>query len=186
MNTQKIKELLQKLGSVNDNSLRQGLEQIQLDISDNKYSNAFSAYGLSKFLWVVEPQTLRRELDRIPDPELEGIRRSGVFMLRAYTCLVYLLSEVFEHQLCSALHIPALKIFHDAFCTGCTSKGEDATIQHMRNALIHGTFELSKDLETVTFKDQAWQQSFSLDEVFSLCEQVFRFYRIAFDVSHNK
>lgn len=182
MSTQNITQLLMDLQSVSDSMLEKELANIRIHINSSKFHNAFSAYGLSKLLSGLEPDILRGGVIGIPAPELEGIRWAGIFMIRAYVCLVYMRSEVLERKLDSVATTSPLRPFRDAFRSGCLPRGEGTIVQHMRNALAHGTFELSKDCSIVTFKDRNWTESFTVNDVFSLCEQVFRFYCAAFRV----
>jgi hypothetical protein len=185
MSIQNITQLLMDLQSISDSSLEQGLQGIAVNIDDDKFHNAFSAYGLSKLLLILDQDVLRGKTTGIPKAALEGIRLSGVFMIRTYVCLVYMRSEVLERGLD---HVPAsspLRLFRDIFRSGCLPRGEDTIVQHMRNSLAHGSFHLSNDFATVEFKDRNWAGSFSVEDVFSLCEQVFRFYCAAFRVNRN-
>jgi hypothetical protein len=78
-----------------------------------------------------------------------------------------------------------LRPFRDIFLSGCLPRGEDTIVQHMRNSLAHGTFNLSKDCATVQFQDRSWAGSFTIDDILSLCEQVYRFYCAAFRVNRG-
>lgn len=168
------------LQSVSDSSLEQGLQDISFNINDNKFSNGFSAYGLSKLLLGLNQDALRGKVTEIPDAALEGIRWRGVFIIRAYVSLVYLRSEVLERGLDHVSATSPLRPFRDIFRSGNLRKGEDTILQHMRNSLAHGSFDLSEDCATVNFQDRDWAASFSVDDVFSLCFQVYRFYCAAF------
>lgn len=186
MSTQNIKQLLNDLQSVSDSTLEKGLRTISINIDENRFHNAFSTYGLSKLLAILDRKTLHGKLTyKIPDDELERIRWTGVFLIKTYVSLVYMRSEVLERGLDTLPPESPLLPFRDAFRSGCLSRGEDTIVQHIRNALAHGNFNISKDVSTVTFNDRNWTASFTIDDVLSLCDQVFRFYVLAFNVNHG-
>jgi hypothetical protein len=177
-----LSSIITELQSVTDNDLRQELNAYGLSISDDKFHNAFSAYGLSNFLSGTPLATLRANTN-IPDAEMNGIRWNGVFILRGYISMVYMRSIHLERGLDNIPDSSPIYPFKRFFRSGSIRDGEDTIAQHIRNAFAHGTFELSSNMQHITFNDKNWTASVQTSEfIDGLCEQVFRFYVAAFHV----
>ena len=105
------------------------------------------------------------------------LRASLVFMI--YTALCYMRSEHLERGL-DDVHLDSpLRPFRDIYRSGCKKQGEDTLVQHIRNSLAHGTFELGTAFE-VRFHDREWQEAISVPQLLELCEHVHRLYHEAF------
>lgn len=183
VNIQNIKQMLENLQSVPDHLLEQELRKVSVESIDEKFHSAFSAYGASKLLLILDQDKLRSGLAEIPDAALEGIRWNSALIIRAYVSFVYMRSEVLERGLDEVPETSPLRPFRDTFRSG--SRDEMTMVQHMRNSLSHGTFVLSDDLASVHFKDRKWEETISVKDVFALCEQIYRFYNAAFRVKHG-
>jgi hypothetical protein len=114
-------------------------------------------------------------------PELEHrggrLRASVVFMV--YTALCYMRSEHLERGLDQVPPESALRPFRDIYRSGCKKQGEDTLVQHIRNSLAHGSFELGSAFE-VCFTDREWSETISVPQLRELCEHVHRLYHEAF------
>lgn len=182
-----LKEIINELQSVTDDDLLTELRKFdkeKLNAFGPKFHNAFSAYGLSNFLSGASLDVLRANT-KVPDPEMNGIRWNGIFILRGYASMVYMRSYQLEKGLDDVSDSSPIQPFKKFFRAGSIKKGEDTVAQHIRNAFAHGSFELSDNMQEVTFKDSfkesKWEVSVKMsDFIDGLCDQVFRFYAAAF------
>jgi len=96
-----------------------------------------------------------------------------------FTALCYMRSEHLERGLDNVPETSPLRPFRDIYRAGCTRRGEDTLVQHIRNSLTHGTFRLSRTPD-VMFTDRDWQETLKLAQLMELCEHVHRLYHEAF------
>jgi len=161
--------------------IQKEIARLDLNISEQKFQNAFSAIGVTKFLSQVSLDTLRLGGEGLDDDGMEGLRWNGIFMIWGYTAMVYMRSEHLESGLDGIPEDSALQPFKKYLRAGNLKRGEGTYTQHIRNAFSHGTFKLSADLHTVTFVDHDWEGTFDTEEfLFGLCDEIFRFYYLAF------
>ncbi len=178
---------LKRLGGVSDKQLQCELRNFDLSISDDKFSMAFSSYGLTKWLSAIPVTKLREGAPPMTDRKLNNVRWRSVFIFRAYTVFVYMRSTHLERGLDRVPNSSSLLPFKQFFRSGCQKQNEDTIAQHIRNSLSHGAFELSPDLQTVTFKDRDWIAELSVRDFFDgICEEVLRFYFAAYDAHSRK
>jgi hypothetical protein len=176
-----LTQVLRKLKTISDEHLVKEINGLGLHITDSKFNIAFSAYGLTKFLSGASREVLRCNVQDVPDEVMESIRWNGVFLFRSYTTFLFMRSEQLEFGLDSVTDDSPLRPFRDFFRNGSIRRGDDTIAQHIRNSLAHGTFELSSDLEVVTFEDWNWKAKIKTKDFFDgLCEEVYRFYCAAF------
>jgi hypothetical protein len=182
-----LQPIIHNLSNITDESLKGEIRNLGLAISDDKFSNAFACYGLTKRLSSLETRHLRGGV-LIPDKELELIRWKGVFVLRAYITFVYMRSEHLEHGLDNVSEYSSIKYFKEFFRKAKKKNKvgkEDRPLgQRFRNSLSHGTFYISNDLRIVSFEDiDGWMADvLCKDFIDELCEQILRFYYCAFEV----
>lgn len=172
-----IAPLLEQLRVVSNDQLRVGLRTQHLSIDDAKFQTAFQCVAASHDL-------RRLEIDFRGPPDIpkqvihgERLRASAVFMV--FSALCYMRSEHLERGLDNVPEGSPLRPFRDIYRTGCIKPGEDTLVQHIRNALAHGTFQLEKTPE-ITFIDREWKETLALDQLMELCEHVHRLYHEAF------
>lgn len=185
-----LQPVIQDLSNITDDNLRDEIRKMGLRISDNKFEIAFSCYGLTKLLSGLEKKHLRGGVS-IPDEKLESLRWKGVFVLRAYIVFVYMRSDILENRLDNVEDYSPLRPFRDFFRKAKQAKKglkvDRSLGQRFRNALSHGTFNISDDLKIVRFQDKnGWvAEVFCKDFFDGLCYQIFRFYFLAFKVSRE-
>lgn len=173
--------IIREMKAVNSAAIQEGISGLGLQISEQKFQNAFSAIGAAKFLTRVSLDTLKLGGEGLDDDGMEGLRWNGIFMIWGYTAMVYMRSEHLESGLDKIPDDSVLQPFKKYLRVGSHKRGEDTLAQHIRNAFSHGTFELSRDLHTVTFIDHEWVGSFDTEDfLFGLCDEVIRFYYAAF------
>jgi hypothetical protein len=178
--------VLKQLRSISDEQLRTELQRHGLSIPDEKFTIAFSSYGLTRWLSGVPVDILRQGAPPTPDQELNAIRWRSVFIFRAYTAFIYMRSAHLETGLDNISNDSCLLPFKRFFGSGSQKQNEDTIAQHLRNSLSHGSFSLSHDLQTVSFSDRQWQARIALqDFIDGLCEEVFRFYVAAFEANNR-
>jgi hypothetical protein len=172
-----IAQLLERLRLVSNDELRDSLQTLNLRIDNVKFATAFQCVAASHDL--CRPDVDFRGPPNIPTHVIRGgrIRASAVFMI--FSTLCYMRSEHLERGLDNVPVNSPLRAFRDIYRTGCVSRGEDTLVQHIRNALAHGSFELGESPE-ITFIDRGWQETLSLDQTMELCEHVHRLYHEAF------
>jgi hypothetical protein len=176
-----ISQIVFEMKAVNSADLQDAIGQLGIQISEQKFQNAFSAIGVAKFLTRVSLDTLKLGGEGLDDDGMEGLRWNGIFMIWGYTAMVYMRSEHLECGLDKIPEDSVLQPFKKYLRTGSHKLGEDTLAQHIRNAFSHGTFELSQDLHTVTFIDREWVRSFDTEDfLFGLCDEIIRFYYVAF------
>lgn len=172
-----IGPLLERLRAVSNDDLRASLRTQYLSIDDVKFQTAFQCVAAS------------HDLSR-PDIDFQGptdvapqvirggrLRASAVFMV--FSTLCYMRSEHLERGLDDVPESSPLRAFRDIYRAGCIKRGEDTLVQHIRNALAHGSFQLGQSPE-ITFIDRGWQETLALDQIMELCEHVHRLYHEAF------
>jgi hypothetical protein len=96
-----------------------------------------------------------------------------------FSTLCYMRSEHLERGLDDVPESSPLRAFRDIYRAGSIKRGEDTLVQHVRNSLAHGSFQLGKSPE-ITFIDREWQETLALDQILELCEHVHRLYHEAF------
>lgn len=174
--------LVEELKTVTDDQLRFALSEYELSISDDKFHHAFSAYGLSNFLSGASLSTLASNTN-IPGPAINAIRWNGVFVLRGYIAMVYMRSDHLERGLDNIPDPSPISPFKRIFRAGSMQAGDDTIAQHIRNSFSHGSFELSDDMQFVTFTDRQWSAKVKMSTFINdFCEQVVRLYMIAFQI----
>jgi hypothetical protein len=172
-----IELLLNQLRAVSNDALLEALREYHLVISTVKFTTAFQCIAASHELSLSMSKS-----SKPPDmPELEHrggrLRASVVFMV--YTTLCYMRSEHLERGLDNVALDSALRPFRDIYRSGSKKEGEDTLVQHIRNSLAHGSFELEKSFE-VSFVDREWRETLSVPQLNELCEHVHRLYHEAF------
>ena len=184
-----LRPALEKLQSVSDQALQQELKRINLKISETKRELAFSSYGFTR--WLTHPSV--EDLSEIgpslpsgmPLDALDSIRQKSVFLFRGYIALVFMRSDHLECGLDDIGDGSPIAPFRDFFRSGSIKSGDDTIAQHLRNALSHGSVEFI-DSTTAGFIDRRWVGVISpSDFVHGLCEEVFRFYCAAQEVSSS-
>lgn len=179
---------VQQFKSINDSDLRVGLKSLNLEIEDGKFTQGFSAYALSEAIARLDRSMIRNILgtpiDKVPDEAFDGNCWRAAFIFKSYTTFVYMRSEVLERGLDSVQSSSPIRPFRDFFRAGDGRNHEDTVAQHIRNSICHGTFTISQDFKTVLFTDRSWKASIEASQIYDhLCEQVKRFFMIAYEVS---
>ncbi|MDX9966965.1 MAG: hypothetical protein RBS26_08210 [Sulfuricurvum sp.] len=172
-----IAPLLERLRAVSNDDLRASLQTQNLSIDDIKFQTAFQCVAASHDL-------SRSDIDFCGPPDVPvqvirggHLRASVVFMI--FSTLCYMRSEHLERGLDDIAEDSLLRAFRDIYRAGSIKRGEDTLVQHIRNALTHGTFQLGQSPE-ITFIDREWQEILVLDQIMELCEHVHRLYHEAF------
>lgn len=192
MNDQNLESIADAMSKVSDDELRDELRKYDLNISEEKYEIAFSAFGFSDWMSGICVDILKVGAPPVPETELNAIRWRAVFTLRSYVAFVYMRSEHLENGLDKVLDGSPLRIYRDFFRKGSKNDGGVTIAQHIRNALCHGTFELSNDLKIASFRDKhpstdkVWSAKIStktfLDE---LCPQIRKLYFCAYETKRG-
>jgi hypothetical protein len=175
-----IEPLLDQLRTVSNDALLKALQEHRLNISDEKFLTAFHCVGASHFL-------TRDDIDLDGPPGMSKLalrggrlRASVIFM--AFTTLCYMRSAHLEKGLDEVATDSPLRPFREIYRAGSKKQGEDTLVQHIRNSLSHGTFQLGKSPEVV-FIDRDWQETLAVPQLLELCEHVHRLYHEAFGES---
>ncbi|MEZ5470905.1 MAG: hypothetical protein R3E90_03935 [Marinicella sp.] len=170
--------LLDNLRAVSNDELRESLRKQKLTISNRKFATAFQCVASSHDL-------NRNDIDfkgpkTVPPKVIKGgrFRASVIFMM--FSTLCYMRSEHLERGLDDVNEGDPLRPFRDIYRAGSTRKSEDTLVQHIRNSLAHGSFELGV-LPQITFTDREWKETVSVDQILELCEHVHRLYHEAFE-----
>jgi len=163
--------LLKRLRVVSNDDLRASLLTQNLNIDDSKFQTAFQCVAASHDL--SNPDIDFRGPPDIPVQVIQGgrLRASAVFMI--FSTLCYMRSEHLERGLDDVPENSVLWAFRDIYRAGSIKRGEDTLVQHIRNALTHGSFQLGKSPK-ITFIDREWQETLLLDQLLELCEHVHR------------
>jgi len=180
-----LTSLLRRLQNVSDEHLKCGLKENQLEISEGKYSNAFSCYGVAGSIIKAAPGALGIP-EEMPRKNSAAIQVVASTVFEAYTALVYMRSEHLERGLDKVADDSPLAPFRDAFRLGCQKRGDDSLVQHLRNALCHGTFDFDDNDPKIHFEDRGWELTVPYQDLIDLCLQVFRLYSRAFEIDHPK
>jgi len=172
-----IAPLLERLRAVSNDDLRASLFTQNMSIDNAKFQTAFQCVAASHDLR--NPDIDFRGPPDIPIQVIRGgrLRASAVFMV--FSALCYMRSEHLERGLDDVSENSPLRAFRDIYRAGSIKRGDDTLVQHIRNALAHGSFQLGKSPE-ITFIDREWQETLALDQVLELCEHVHRLYHEAF------
>lgn len=174
-----LKPLLAQLDAVSDDEMRRALQQEHLTITADKYTTAFSciavAYNLRFFDFAV-----RTAPPDIPAETLRQNRQRASIIFLVFTALQYMRSEHWERGLDHVAEDSPLRPFRDVFRAGCAKLGEDTFVQHIRNSLAHGTFEVAQHKLEVVFQDRNWTAAVSFNDLWNLCRHVHRLYHEAF------
>lgn len=174
---------LKQLQSVSDEQLKEALRSNELSISENKFKLAFSSYGFTRWISGIPTDVLKQGAPPMPEAELDAVRRRSVFLFSAYCAFVYMRSEQLEGGLDKITESSALWPFRVFFRRGRKNDGGATTAQHIRNSLSHGTFELSDNLQMISFVDKQWDAEIATkDFVDGFCDEVLRFYFAAYEV----
>lgn len=178
-----LRPIIDELESINESDLISELQRLNLSITGNKFHNAFSAYGLSNFISGASLDVLKSNIVGMPDDAMEGIRWNSVILLRGYIAMVYMRSDQLETGINNLEEASPIYAYKKYLGRGRASDNSDTISQHIRNSFSHGSFELSGNLEIITFSDRNWigivKTSEFIDE---FCEQVFKFYAAAFSL----
>lgn len=103
-------------------------------------------------------------------------------MLRGYVAMVYMRSQHLEDGL--EMVVEGSSLFPFKQYLGRCREGTIA--QHIRNAFSHGTFQLSDDLQSVTFIDRNWNATvLTSNFIDDFCGQVFRLYGAALETGRG-
>ena len=178
-----LRPIVKELSDIDEDTLKNELRNLNLSITDQKYHNAFSAYGLSNFISGVSLDVLKSNMVNIPDDSIEGIRWNGVVLIRGYIAMVYMRSDYLESGLDNVNENSPIIPFKKYFGRGRPRENTDTISQHIRNSFSHGTFKLSDNLQLITFNDKNWVGKVRTSEfIDGFCEQVFRLYAAAFSI----
>ena len=169
--------LLERLRTVSNDDLRTALCNERLAIGNEKFTTAFQCVAASHDL-------RRSDIDfcgapNVPKEVTRGLRLRASVVFMMFTALCYMRSEHLERGLDDVPENSPLRAFRDIYRTGCTGRGEDTLVQHIRNSLAHGTFVLSGAPE-IFFTDRNWQETLAVHQLMELCEHVHRLYHEAF------
>jgi len=172
-----ISLLLERLRAVSNDDLRTSLRTQNLSIDAAKFRTAFQCVAASHDL--SRPDIDFRGPSDVPEQVIRGgrLRASVIFM--AFSALCYMRSEHLERGLDGAPEHSPLRAFRDIYRAGSIKRGEDTLVQHVRNALAHGSFQLGQSPE-IKFVDGEWQETLVLAQLMELCEHVHRLYHEAF------
>jgi len=172
-----IEPLLEQLRKVSNDDLQHSLREQHLKINDEKFHTAFLCVAASHDL--SSPEMKVQGPPGMAKQVIYGdrLRASVVFMV--FTALCYMRSEHLERGLDDVALDSPLRPFRDIYRTGCAKLGEDTLVQHIRNAMAHGTFRLERSPE-IQFIDRQWQELLTVTQVLELCEHVHRLYHEAF------
>ena len=175
-----ITPLLEQLRVVSNEELRVALHAESLSISASKFQTAFQCVAASHDL--SRPDIDFRGPPDVSEQVIRGgrLRASAVFMV--FSALCFMRSEHLERGLDYVPEDSPLRPFRDVYRAGCIRRGEDTLVQHIRNAVAHGTFELGQTPQ-ITFNDREWRETLELDQLMELCEHVHRLYHEAFSES---
>jgi hypothetical protein len=173
-----IKPLLDRLRIVSNDELRVALLGQKLTIDNDKFTTAFQCVGACHDLG--RPDILFGQPPGMREEVARGgrFRASVVFMV--FTALCYMRSEHLERGLDDVSEDSPLRAFRDIYRAGSTKQGDDTLVQHVRNALAHGSFRLGRQVPEIHFTDRAWNESFAVPHLLELCEHVHRLYHEAF------
>ncbi len=172
--------LLDRLRAVSNDELLTALRQERLSIDDEKFITAFQCVGASHDL--SRPDIDFRGPPEMPKEVLRGLRLRASIVFMAFTALCYMRSEHLERGLDHVSLGSPLRAFRDIYRTGYAKQGDDTLVQHVRNSLAHGTFQLGITPEIV-FADRVWRETLSISQLMELCEHVHRLYHEAFSRS---
>lgn len=163
--------------TVSNDDLRDSLQTQHLSIDNAKFQTAFQCVAASHDL--CHPDIDFRGPPNVPAQVIRGgrLRASAVFMV--FSTLCYMRSGHLERGLDDVSEESPLRPFRDIYRAGSIKDGEDTLVQHIRNALTHGTFQPGQSPE-ITFIDREWQETLALDQIMELCEHVHRLYHEAF------
>ncbi|MEF8747840.1 MAG: hypothetical protein V5B31_08410 [Candidatus Accumulibacter propinquus] len=172
-----IEPLLDQLRAVSNDALLAALRDHELVIATDKFATAFQCVAACHELSMMEARS--GGPPGIPDLALRGGRlRAGVVFM-VFTTLCHMRSEHLERGLDAVLLDSALRPFRDIYRAGCMKLGEDTLVQHIRNSMAHGSFQLRKAYE-VQFVDRSWRETLPVPHLLELCEHVHRLYHEAF------
>ena len=179
-----MNEKIEKLKNISDDELKDEIIRYSIYISESKFSIGFSCYGITKRLASLPYECLKDEKTKeIPKNEIEKIQNISVIIFRLYISFVYLRSEIFEEKLENIPENSKLLTFKEIFGKGRISDRTDTDAQHIRNSISHGTFRV--DNNRIFFTDRNWNKSYETGVLLELCEQIIRFYYLAFEVTRN-
>lgn len=172
-----IAALLERLRAVSNDELRAALQAKNLGIKEERFQTAFECIGASHDL-------RRPDIDfggppDMPAEVIRSLRLRASVVFTAFTALCFMRSEHLERGLDDVSGDSPLRAFRDVYRAGCTKRGEDTFVQHVRNSLAHGTFRLGHT-PAVVFTDRDWEETLPLDQLLELCEHVHRLYHEAF------
>lgn len=172
-----IAPLLKRLRAVSNDDLRASVLVLNLNIDNSKFQTAFQCIAASHDL--SNPNVDFPSPPDIPGLAIRGgrLRASAVFMV--FSALCYMRSEHLERGLDDVGAESPLRAFRDIYRAGSIKRGEDTLVQHIRNAIAHGSFQLGRS-PGITFIDREWQETLVLDQILELCEHVHRLYHEAF------
>ncbi|WP_240096519.1 hypothetical protein [Thermomonas flagellata] len=181
-----IESILSEIERADDGALRNEMMKMNFEIDQEKFSFAFSAYGAIKRLSSLDDVIFAGGV-AIPPSAIPAIKLRSVVLLKLYVALVYMRSDILERGLDSAPEGSLLELYKKLYRSGCTKKGEDTLPQRIRNALCHdGLYFLMRENHiAVKFNDRQVQFELPINIVDRLCNQIFRFYLIAYEVKNN-
>jgi hypothetical protein len=174
-----VQPLLERLRAISNDELCVALRAERLlDISVEKFAVAFQCIAACHDLG--RPDVDFHGPPDLPQEVIRGqrLRASVVFM--TFSTLCYMRSEHLERCLDQVPETSSLRPFRDIYRVGCMKRGEDTLVQHIRNALAHGTFRMGRTPE-IEFTDRDWLETLAVDQLMELCEHVHRLYHEAFD-----
>ncbi len=172
-----IEPLLDQLRAVSNDALLAALRDHKLVIATDKFATAFQCVAACHELSMMEGRS--GGPPGVPDLALRGGRlRAGVVFM-VFTTLCYMRSEHLERGLDAVPLDSALRPFRDIYRAGCLKLGEDTLVQHIRNSMAHGSFQLGKAYE-IQFVDRSWRETLPVPQLLELCEHVHRLYHEAF------
>lgn len=172
-----ITRLLERLRAISNDDLRAALGAERLGISNEKFRTAFQCIGASHDLG--RPDIDFKGPPDVPPERVRGMRLRASVIFMTFSALCYMRSEHLERGLDNVPEASPLRPFRDIYRAGCMKRGEDTLVQHIRNSLAHGTFQLSQTPEIV-FTDRDWEETLAVPQLMELCEHVHRLYHEAF------
>lgn len=172
-----ISPLLVRLRAVSNDELRAALRSERLEIENERFQIAFqcvaASYDLSR------PETALGGPPGVPLKVVQSHRFRASIIFLLYSTLCYMRSKHLERGLDEVPQVSPLRPFRDIYRTGRMAHGEDTVVQHIRNSLAHGSFQL-QIAPKIVFSDRAWREEFDVSQLKELCEHVHRLYHEAF------
>lgn len=140
-----VGSMLKKLDELDDGQIKEALIEHDLGIDENKYQVAFSSYGVAAHIAKSSIDILKPVDSSHTDSVMRGIQHSATILFCAYTTFVYMRSKHLEKGLDTVSANSVLDTYKNIFRSGSKKQCTDTLAQRIRNALCHGTFEISSN-----------------------------------------